>query len=218
MVVGAGRRRRHDHGQLRHAGRLGGADGHQQRRRVRRRPAGDHHADAPQRPVAQPQLVQPGNGHHGVAMQQAGLKRHHVHADATNRFQKGGVGGGVGQGHFRSGYTQRLGVEADSVELFGVMEQGGGPAGAHVLTNALHDAHRRQRFAEDFFGQLPAARRHDVPLGAEFGAQGRQPGGGVVACTVDPPQFERGHRSPRVAAMHPPPRRQKGRPARTWDC
>ena len=160
----------------------------------------------------------PGHGQHGVAVQQAGLERQHVLPHAAHRLQEGRVGGGVGQGHFRSGDAQRLGVEADAVELFGVVEEGVGAARAHVLADALDDAHRRQRFAEDFFGQLPAARRDDVALGAELGAQGGELGGRVAGGAVDPPQFEGGHRSPRVAAMHPPPRRQKGRPARTWDC
>ncbi len=59
-VVRAVRRRRHDDGDLLDAGRLGRADGHQQRRGIGRRPAGDADADAAHRPIAQPQLVPAG--------------------------------------------------------------------------------------------------------------------------------------------------------------
>ena len=56
-VVGAGRRRRHADDDLLDAGRLRGADGHEQGGGVRGRAAGAVDADAMQRPVAEVQLV-----------------------------------------------------------------------------------------------------------------------------------------------------------------
>ena len=56
-VVGAQRRRRGDHRQLRHARRLRRHDRHQHRRRIRRRPARHANADPPQRQIALPQIA-----------------------------------------------------------------------------------------------------------------------------------------------------------------
>ena len=125
-VVGAGRRRRHDDGQLRHAGRP---------RRDRRSSAALKGTPPPRRESSRRRAAAADSARAVRASRETVITAsrcsrpawndQHVFPHAAHRFQKGGVGGGVGQRHFRSGNAQSLGVEADAVELFGVVEEGG---------------------------------------------------------------------------------------------
>ena len=88
-VVAAERRRRHDHGDLLDPRRLRRDDRHQERRRIRRRPARDADADPPERPIAQPQLAARPAPHGGVAVEDARLERQDVVADPAERPEVG---------------------------------------------------------------------------------------------------------------------------------
>ena len=90
------------------------------------------------------------------------------------RVRKRRVGGLVGCRQLLVADAHVFGVQADLVELLGVVQDGLQALGAHVAANAFDDARRRQRFAEDLLGELPAARRDHVGLRAQLVAQGDQ--------------------------------------------
>jgi hypothetical protein len=55
-------------------------------------------------------------------------------------------------GHLRAIDAQRVGIEANAIELLGVVKDGVAAAFPHVLADAFDHARRRQRFAENALG------------------------------------------------------------------
>ncbi len=175
------------------AGRLGRADGHQQGGRVSGGPARHDDADAAQRAVAEAKAVAAGDLQLGVAVQKAELERQDVLSHAPHRVEEAGVSGGVGKVHLGRTDAQRVGREADAVEVFGVLEDGGETASADVVADALDDLLRRERSTEDLAGQLATALRDDVALGAEFVAEAGELFSGAGLAEVNASQGQGRH-------------------------
>src|SRR5437870_4062372 len=88
---------------------------------------------------------------------------------------------------------QTVGLEAGSVELFGIVKQCRHAPAAHVVANALDHARGRQSLAEDFLCQLATARGDNVAPSAKPSPQAGELLRGVRVSTRDPPQIQRGH-------------------------
>ena len=107
-----------------------------------------------------------GDAQHRVAMQQAELERQDVLPHAAHGFQEGWVCACMSLRYFRSTGLDRLGRKPGAVKLLSVVQDGWQASPDNVGADAVHHALRRQGLAKHFFRQFPAARGHDVALGA----------------------------------------------------
>ena len=208
-VVGAVRRRRHDRRRSRSTpAAWAGHDGHQQRRWIGRRPAGDADADAAQRPIAQ-------TAARGCRTRSAPRRvcSRPSWNDRTFWRTRGSFRGRRGRRpRARSASSsardaQRLGVQPDLVELLGVVQTADRPRFLHVGANA-----RRPCAAAALRRRPPASAsgRRAITMAAWLENCSRKRGellGGVRGGAIDPPKFERRHSFDLWKALHPISRR-----------
>src|SRR5262249_10516990 len=89
--------------------------------------------------------------------------------------------------------AQAVPFKLDAIELLRVVQHRCQPTSTDVGADAFHDLGRGESLSENRLGQLPAAGRDDITLGAELAAYVSQALGCVGIAATNPPQVHAGH-------------------------